>query len=263
MPVSDTINQFRQDVLGKGGPQISAFYRVTMVGPNGDSLLCYPMSVIIPGRQFVYYEHDLWGTNRKIPYKRGYTQCHMTLIAYQDWQERTFIERWMNTIIKHKNSAGVGSAGPSSVYGGSDPTLGLGFLESLNVLKNAFINGSLSGNASFSNSDYDDYIQYDIGVGAVQIECLNSQDRTKTNMTIVLKEAFPAAISQMTIGSDGSGYPYFNVTFQFNDYIYGSNSVKSVARVTNFDSNVDGGNPDPIQTPQSGPISIRPNMRRI
>ena len=105
MPVSDTINQFRQDVLGKGGPQISAFYRVTMVGPNGDSLLCYPMSVIIPGRQFVYYEHDLWGTNRKIPYKRGYTQCHMTLIAYQDWQERTFIERWMNTIIKHKNSA--------------------------------------------------------------------------------------------------------------------------------------------------------------
>lgn len=257
MPVSNTVNQFRQDVLGKGGPQISALYRVNMVGPDSQSLLCYPMSVILPGRQFVYYEHDLWGTNRKIPYKRGYTQCHMTFIAYQDWNERGFIERWMNTIIKHKNSAGIPSAGGNSVYGGADPTLSTDLLDAGTLLSNAFINGSLSGSANFSTADYDDFIQYDKGVGGIQIDCLNSTNRSRVNMSILLKEAFPAAISQMTIGSDGTGYPFFNVTFQFNDYVFVSKNYKDATRVTNFESNVDGGNPSPPQTPGTPAVPVR------
>lgn len=257
MPVSNTINQFRQDVLGKGGPQISALYRVTMIGPGSQTLLCYPMSIIIPGRQFVYYEHDLWGPNRKIPYKRGYTQCHMTFIAYQDWNERSFIERWMNTIVKHKNSAGIPSAGGNSVFGGQDPSISSDLGSIINQFENAFINGSLSGSSTFSTGNYDDFIQYDSGVGGIQIDCLNSKNKSVANMTILLKEAFPAAISQMTMGSDGTGYPFFNVTFQFNDYVFVSKNYKDTTRVTNFQSNVDGGNPTPTQTPGTPAVAIR------
>jgi hypothetical protein len=256
MPVSNTVNQFRQDVLGKGGPQISALYKVTM-SQNGQSLFCYPLSVIIPGRQFVYYEHDLWGPNRKVPYKRGYTLCHMTFIAYQDWNERAYVERWMNTVVKHKNSAGIGSAASSSVFGAADPSISTDFADAASIFENGFINGSLSGNASFNVGEYDDYIQYDKGVGTIQIDCLNSRNKANVNMSILLKECFPAAISQMTIGSDGTGYPTFNVSFQFNDYAFVTRNYKDTTRVTSLNPNVDGGNPTPIQTPGANRVPVR------
>lgn len=246
--ISNTIQQFRQDVLGRGGPQISALYRVTFA-VGSDSMTTYPLSVIIPGRQFVYYEHDLWGPNRKVPYKRGYTQCHMSFIAYQDWAERSFIEMWMNLIVKHKNSGGT----RDSILGKTDPSTTLSTQNAAQQFVNNFINGSLSGDSQFDTGAYDDYIQYQLGTGTVIIECLNAQDKSKTNLTISLKEAFPAAISQMSIASDGSGYPTYNVTFQFNDYFYGPDSnFGKVTQPTNTASEgnqtpVDG-NPNPVKS---------------
>jgi len=249
--ISNTIQQFRQDVLGRGGPQISAFYRVTMaLGSN--TIVTYPMSVIIPGRQFVYYEHDLWGPNRKVPYKRGYTQCHMTFIAYQDWAERTFVETWMNTIIKHRNSKGIPGSSQSSVLGQSDPAISLSNQNAAQQFVNSLINGALSGDSSFDTGAYDDYIQYSSGTGTIVIECLNSQNRSRSNLTIALKEAFPAAISQMSIASDGSGYPTYNVTFQFNDYVYLANG--SAGRITQPTDTVSQDNPTNTQTGNPLPV---------
>jgi hypothetical protein len=213
--ISNTIKQFRQDVIDRGGPQISGMYKVEMLH-NGDNLTCYPLSIVIPGRQFVYYEHDLWGPNRKIPYKRGYTQCHMTFIVYQDWAERSFIEKWMNTIVRHKQATGVSD----SIQQATNPAIDTDEITAMESLANTFINGSLMGDAQFNLSEYDDFIDYTNGFGRMNIHCLNSQDKSVSNLIITLKEVFPAAISQMSMASDGSGYPTFNVTFQFNDYIY-------------------------------------------
>jgi len=213
--ISNTIKEFRQDTLSRGGPQISSMYKVELVH-HGDVMTCYPMSVVIPGRQFVYYEHDLWGTTRKIPYKRGYTQCHMSFIAYQDWAERTFIEKWMNTIIRHKNASGVAD----NIQNAVNPLITLDEVSTVETLQNMLVNGSLLGDTQFDLSKYDDFVDYYEGFGSLNIHCLNAQNKKTSNLIISLKEAFPAAISQMSIASDGSGYPTYNVTFQFNDYIY-------------------------------------------
>lgn len=177
MPVSNTIQEFRENVLKKGGPQISAFYEVTLTSGDSRSISCYPASIVFPGRMFTFYDHDIWGPVRKIPYKRGYTQCHMTFIVYQDWAERTFLERWMNLIV---------------------------------------VTPEYTINPPQPNTDWVNYIG---AIGQINIKTLKSDKSTHTK-EIVLKEAFPAAISQMTFSSDGSGYATFTSTFQFNSYDY-------------------------------------------
>jgi len=103
MPVSNSIQNFRENVINRGGgPQYASKYIATMVWPQG-SRTYYPLSVVLPGRNYAFFEHDIWGPIRKIPYKRGYTQCNMTFIIYQDWEERNFIERWMNSVVLNSN----------------------------------------------------------------------------------------------------------------------------------------------------------------
>jgi hypothetical protein len=242
--ISKTVQEFRENALKRGGPQIASFYEVVLSSLAG-TITCYPLNIIIPGRQYVYYEHDLWGPSRKIPYKRGYTQCHMSFMVYQDWAERSYIETWMNTIIKHQNVSGVGfSPSESNSQAFIDDPTNLASIENwLEQLKNtgpetldnpdAAVGGVLAnalgdvrnlfggkGDAAFNLSNYEDYVNYASGIGRVVIRCINSQDKSKNNLEITLKEAYPAAISQMSIASDGSGYPTFNATFQFKDYVY-------------------------------------------
>jgi len=244
--ISKTVQEFRENALKRGGPQIASFYEVVFSSPAG-TITCYPLNIIIPGRQYVYYEHDLWGPSRKIPYKRGYTQCHMSFMIYQDWAERSYIETWMNTIIKHQNVSGVGFSPSESnsqnfidnptelgsikkwldnfnntntdttITGGADERVGGALAAVLGDVRNLF---GGKGDAAFNLSDYEDYVNYASGIGRVVIRCINSQDKSKNNLEITLKEAYPAAISQMSIASDGSGYPTFNATFQFKDYVY-------------------------------------------
>ena len=78
--------------------------------------------------------------------------------------------------------------------------------------------GPIGSNAYFGQ--YEDFIDYLSGYGTITIEFLNSQNKERTNRAILLKEAFPAAISQMSIAADGTAYPTFNVTFKFNTYLY-------------------------------------------
>lgn len=184
--VSTTIQEFRQDVLTRGGPQISGMYEVLFNAPYSDPIITYPLSVILPGRMFTFYDHDIWGPSRKVPYKRGYTQCHMSFIVYQDWEERTYMEKWMNTVLLHRPSNRAITASPN-----------------------------LPGGAT----TYTDFVNYLNGSGTINIQCLNT-NKVKINKNIVLYESYPAAISQTTLASDGSGYPTYTVTFQFNNYEY-------------------------------------------
>ena len=98
MPISNTVTEFRQNVLKQGGPQLASFYKLTM-SSGTDSVTAYPQSVVLPGRSFSFFEHDIWGPVRRVPYKRLYTTCNITFIIYQDWSEKMFIENWMNKIV--------------------------------------------------------------------------------------------------------------------------------------------------------------------
>ncbi len=215
--VNRTIQQFREDVLNRGGPQIASMYQVTLAHTLQSPIVCYPVSVVVPGRQFVFFEHDLWGPNRRVPYKRSYTQCHMTFIIYQDWAERTYIENWMNSIIKNSTSSGVSiSSGnlsnPSTV---AEANLSTALNNSLSS------GGPLSADAQFPGN-YEDYVDYFNGLGTVEINFLNSSTKNpeSPNRRITLKEAFPAQLNQFAMAADGTSYPMFNVTFQFNNYLY-------------------------------------------
>lgn len=251
MGISKTITEFRQDVLKRGGPQIPGMYEVYLQSPNG-LLVCYPKDIVLPGRQFQYYEHDMWGPVRKVPYKRGYTQCHMKFYVYQDWAERTFIEKWMDTVIKNNNTSGGGSINELStntdistgadldknswgsfaselaqnivnnVYNSSPLNITSSIGQAL-IGANAQIANAISGapDGSFDTASYKDFSQYSSSVGAILIRCLNAQDKSRANVEITLKEVFPATISQMGLQAEGAGtIPTLDVTFQFNDYLY-------------------------------------------
>jgi hypothetical protein len=180
--IAKTLNEFRQTVVQRKGPQIAGKYEVVMVTGYGESISCYPLNVVLPGRTYKFYEHDIWGPNRKIPIKRVYSDCSMTFIIYQDWGERSFLEKWMNHVIKNQDNTSVGSTNQS-------------------------------------DNQYNDYLKYE-NVGTIQVRFLASDDHNITNTSVVLKEAYPSSLSQITVGADGSSYPTFNVTFEYNTYEY-------------------------------------------
>jgi hypothetical protein len=225
--VSNTITQFREDVKSRGGPQIAGMYEVTLFQNTKTPITCYPLSVVLPGRMFLTYDHDIWGTVRKVPYKRAYTQCNMTFVVYQDWAERTYIESWMNTIIRHDSrtlekqlatDAGESVPANSGALTAANPTA-----PQLSEKQVQAISGNIGGNlgkdASFGKNTYNEYVDYYNGIGSITINMLNSQTK-KPNRTIQLLEAFPTTISPLSLAADGSGYPTFSVAFQFNDYNY-------------------------------------------
>lgn len=230
MPVSNAVTQFRQDVIKKGGPQIASKYRVRLFRSTGSDpfLECYPLSVVLPGRIFSLYEHDIWGPVRKIPYKRGYTQCNMTFLIYQDWRERRFMEGWMNNIVKNiDNTPSSSSSLPD--YGVNDirGTAGLSPQQITDAENsqndeqaNALFKLGSSVNSQTSNV-YKDYVNYINGTGRILIETLSAESQSRSNRTcsLVLKEAYPATLSPTTFASDGTGFASFTVGFQFNDYL--------------------------------------------
>lgn len=220
MPVSKTVQQFREGVLKKGGPQIAGKYKVLMSW-SGGQLLCYPLSVVLPGRMFSFYEHDIWGTVRKIPHKRGYTQCNMTFLIYQDWNERSYMEKWMNSVVLNKNF--VNPSNNNSFYSLSNNNNALGTAEPSAFEAQQKIISDIqtkNSNSAIITQKFQDYVQYYDYVGTIEIEALNSQNQSSINRKFTLRESFPAQISPLALGADATAYPTFTVGFQFNDYVY-------------------------------------------
>lgn len=233
--LSRTIQEFREVAVKNKGPQISSMYEVILYHFEQDPLYCYPLSVVVPGRQFVFYDQDLWGPTRKIPYKRGYTQCHMSFVVYQNWEERQYIENWMNSIVNNYSAPGTSVTGVNSGLG-TNISLGSA-LETARAIGNAFSSGgSISQDADFGGG-FQDFVDYATGVGLVEIRFLNSSTKA-VNSSVSLIESYPAAMSQMGIGADGTGYSTFNVTFQFNEYIYRNYNAGEI-RSTQIDNFID------------------------
>lgn len=207
--INRTINQFREEINSRG-IQKAAFYEVTMV--HGESIICYPLSVVTPGRSFIYYNHDIWGPTRKIPYKRTYTECNMSFIIHGDWGERIFLEQWANDGISNISGLNLATSTPLDSSGN-----GVTDLSSAQALADTIVeSGSSSSPRSIGN--YSDYVDYLGGLGTVKIKCLNTNDKDKANIEFVLREAYPSKLSPITLASDGGSYATFNVTFQFREY---------------------------------------------
>lgn len=230
MAISNTVTQFRQDVLSQGGPQIASLYRVSMYH-GGGSLVAYPTSIVLPGRSFSFYEHGLWGPNRRVPYLRLYTTCSMTFNIYQDWSEKKFIESWMNRVVN--NVSGSSSTrqfekaipptfGAGDIEGTGDAEVDESFLSEVIDDGTEFLAGIGSNrekSANFGSGVYSDYVNYSAN-GLIGIEFLNT-NKSRVNHRMSLYEAFPATISQIAVGADASGYPTFTVGFQFLEYTVG------------------------------------------
>ena len=226
MPVSNTVTQFRTDVLAKGGPQISSKYRVTLYHTDLGEIRCYPQSVIIPGRLFSFYDQDLWGPTRKIPLKRAYTQCNMTFIVYQDWAERKYLENWMNRIIVNSGSPELNSgAAENSAATLTDEFVGslvpFGFSgltpTAIQLTRPQIETFNASSTSAIVTGNFNDSIQYSKGYGYISITPISSNSNYPTTI-FRLFEAYPASISPLTMASDGTGYPSFTVGFQFKEY---------------------------------------------
>lgn len=216
MAIHNTIKDFRQGVVTQGGFQFTSLYRLSIdcIGARAISTI-YPTALVLPGRSFSFFEHDIWGPVRRVPYKRVYTQFNATFIIFQDWKEKNEFEAWMDAIIPPSYGGVVGSNA-----GGSSPSTGFGgvgqFFDDIgNFVSN--VNSTEAGDSSFSGS-YGDTINYD-QAGTITIEFLNAEDKTKVNSTMTLLEAFPATISQVAMGADSTGYPTYTVGFQFREYL--------------------------------------------
>ena len=208
MPVSNTVTQFRTDVIAKGGPQISSKYQVSLYSSLGE-IRCYPQSVIIPGRLFSFYDQDLWGPTRKIPLKRAYTQCNMTFIVYQDWAERKYLENWMNKIIVNSGSPRLNSgAAENSAATSIDATIG-------SLLPDAVL-GPLGLGVQFNPQQAKTFNASE--TSAIVTGKFNDSIHMLPTTIFYLREAYPASISPLTMASDGTGYPSFTVGFQFKEY---------------------------------------------
>lgn len=180
--IAKTVNEFRELVVTRKGPQIAGKYEVTMITGYGESITTYPLNLVVPGITFKFYEHDIWCPNRKIPIKRVYSDCSMTFLIYQDWGERSFLEKWVNHVIKNNDASSVRSTDQSG-------------------------------------DTYGDYLKYE-NTGTIQIRFLASDNNNTSNTIVSLKEVYPSSLSQVTVGSDGSSYPTFNATFEYNTYEY-------------------------------------------
>ena len=173
----------------------------------------YPTSLVLPGRSFSFFEHDMWGPTRRVPYKRVYTQFNASFIIFQDWKEKNEFEAWMDLMIPPSNG-GVASVDTS---GFRPPTEVETVIDYLSSIESPTL--GTSGNSTF-NESYGDTINYD-NTGTITIEFLNAKNKTKVNSKMVLLEAFPSTISQVAMGADATGYPTYTVGFQFREYIVG------------------------------------------
>lgn len=201
------VSDFRQSVNSRGGIQQPNRYKVIMVDNRRSSILCYPESITLPQRSFNTVPFSPWGPIVQIPTRREYGECAMSFIIYQDWAERKFLERWMDTIIPP-----TASSTPSEV--------GVNIGQRLIGPGDLF--GGLISTREVEAEDYSDYSNaYNNSYGTILIRTLGSNTQSFGNYTasIRLNEAYPLTMTPTSLSSEATGYSTFVAIFAFKDYL--------------------------------------------
>lgn len=203
-----TITEFRQAVASRKIQQPNK-YKVFIQDGSQNSLVCYPESVTLPQRSFNTAPYTPWGPMLQLPVRREYGECAMSFIIYQDWAERRYFERWMDTIIPRQASASADPVGVSYTERILGPSLGSIFTG--------------TGSRRISTSQYTDYsTAFNSITGNIQIFPLtidsNKSDGGTMSCSINLIDAFPLTITPTQLSSESTGYTTFVVIFAFREY---------------------------------------------
>lgn len=192
-----TISEFRSAVAARKIQQPNR-YKVLIQDNASNQLTCYPESVTLPQRSFNTAPYTPWGPILQLPVRREYGECAMSFIIYEDWQERKFLESWMDRIIP------VPSSQSSSQIVGSGNTI---TSNTYSDYSNAFNNST--GTVVITTNPIK------IG-GNKSVE--RPADKGDETSNIILNEAFPLTITPTQLSSEATGYTTFVAIFAFKDY---------------------------------------------
>ena len=198
---SNSITNFRENVTASKGFQHAGMYKCQMSSTVG-YLESYPLDITLPQRTFDLAPFSNWGPESNLQVRRNYGECSMTFIIMQDWNERLYIEKWMDNILPVASSD-------------SPSAPGLSFLQrSFGRLAEPFTSG---GGDSSKYADYS--TGYVNSAGTISIDFLNSQNRTFSNATMILYDVFPQTITPTTFSSTPDyGLATFVAIFNFREY---------------------------------------------
>lgn len=99
-----TIDQFRANIVVKGGFQAQSRYYIQITPPlalGGQSIVAYPEAIQFPEKNITVITDELFTMPRRIPVSSDMGDILLSFIIYQDWKERKFFETWMDRILNH------------------------------------------------------------------------------------------------------------------------------------------------------------------
>jgi hypothetical protein len=185
--ISGSITNFRNNVINRGGVQLSSRYMVEFYTPYGQ-FVTYPNEVNLPQRAFVTFDagqpQSMWGSKRKIPIQNEYDELTMSFVVYQDWAEKQFLEQWMDNIVN------VGK-----------------YNEQYYEYANTYFN--------YVGKIYINTFASDCQPGSIPGGGLTSK--------ILIDEAYPLSLLPISMSADGTGFTTFVLNIAYRKYYYLTN----------------------------------------
>lgn len=195
-----SIDTYRKYVLSRKFTQNPSHYVMT-ISPGvvydesrSEAFTCYPDSILLPGRNFINTPFAYFGPEFTVPLRREYNELSINFIIYQDWKERDFFEKWMNSILPF-----------SDIKPGMQTSDSLPPNLVLNLRNIELLFKTRSGDGS---EDFKPAYKFKF------IDC------------------YPLLITPSSFSSDNSGYTLFTVNFAYKYYIneqYQSSTPNSIS----------------------------------
>jgi hypothetical protein len=112
MPIS--LDEYRDYVKKRNFTQNPSYYRMEIQGST--PLICYPDSIVLPGRNFINTPFSYYGPEYSLPLRREYNEMSVNFLVFQDWKERKYMEDWMDSILPFMNlDSGLSDIIPSNL----------------------------------------------------------------------------------------------------------------------------------------------------
>jgi hypothetical protein len=182
------IDEYRKYIIDKRKFTQNPSEYVMEVFGGGDNLICYPDSFLLPGRNFINTPFSYTGAEFTFPLRREYNELSVNFIVYQDWVERLYFEKWMDSIFPSQGRQGSSNTVliPDSMVSNFDTKL--------RTIKIRF-NNRPPGNGRLSD-----------------------EGKSTTVTTFEFSRCYPLLITPINFSADNSGYTIFSVNFSVLDY---------------------------------------------
>jgi hypothetical protein len=193
MPIS--LDEYRLYIKKRKFVQNPSHYKMDIFGKDGQIFVCYPDSILIPGRNFINTPFSYYGPEFSFPLRREYNELSANFLVYQDWKERTYFESWMDSILPFDTESK--NVGVSDII----PTDLLSKMKKIQIVFNSR---------------------------------QKTENSNSINAILDLFECYPSLITPTQFSSDNSGYTLFTVNFAFKYYTFKSSSDTSTPEIKSF-----------------------------